>query len=300
MNPCQSPLKVFSKNEEKCKIVIYGLHDPETGELRYVGKTSVALDARLRRHLCDRHTTHKVNWIKSLLRKGLKPVIRAIEETTDGNWQVTEQRIIRECREKGYRLTNLDSGGRGGHIVEAEVREKMRLSQLRINKARREHYGGLAKSPATREKLRKNALGHSWNRGWTHSDKTKLLLSKLSLRHAPQTRLRMLGNTTITPAGRARLSEHRRRSAVLFNVSDDEWKTLTSKEVATKYGTSYSTANNYRWRHGKPKRVKPAETNRRCRLCGTTKPIGEFHRSGKHRRWECKSCAPAYKAPYRK
>ena len=49
---------------------IYSLSDPNTGEIRYVGKTYNQLRKRLYSHLNECKTgnkSHKINWIKSLL-----------------------------------------------------------------------------------------------------------------------------------------------------------------------------------------------------------------------------------------
>lgn len=47
---------------------IYGLHHPETNELRYIGQTVVALRARLRNHVWSAKNVseprHVLSWIK--------------------------------------------------------------------------------------------------------------------------------------------------------------------------------------------------------------------------------------------
>ena len=52
------------------KTFIYGLCDPETNEIRYIGKSNQP-KKRLQDHIysCERTVTHKNNWIKSLLNK---------------------------------------------------------------------------------------------------------------------------------------------------------------------------------------------------------------------------------------
>ncbi|MFT3866788.1 MAG: hypothetical protein QM729_21205 [Solirubrobacterales bacterium] len=61
------------------KYKLYGLHDPRTGNLRYIGKTVYSLPQRLASHikLASRTPSRKVcSWIIELKALGLKPEIR--------------------------------------------------------------------------------------------------------------------------------------------------------------------------------------------------------------------------------
>lgn len=98
-------------------IYIYVLFCPETGEPRYVGKCK-NLKFRLSAHLSKakgHHTDHHcANWIRALLRNGLKPVIQAVEELDDNaDWQAAEIAAIAKFREAGHDLTNGTAGGEG-------------------------------------------------------------------------------------------------------------------------------------------------------------------------------------------
>lgn len=67
------------------KIVkIYVLFDPrKPEEIRYVGKTVQQLKRRLSTHICDarnkRYKHHNCNWIQSLLKEGVEPIIEEID-----------------------------------------------------------------------------------------------------------------------------------------------------------------------------------------------------------------------------
>lgn len=66
------------------KFIIYGLQDPITFEIRYIGKSCSGF-SRIRRHFRDSEdkydkNKHKINWIKSLKNKGLLPNILIIQE----------------------------------------------------------------------------------------------------------------------------------------------------------------------------------------------------------------------------
>ncbi len=114
-------------------VFIYSLTDPKTKEIRYVGK---AVDCRRRfdSHLTDnRSSSHKHNWIKSLLSAGLKPeleVLEVIYNSDDRDWQDAERWWISYLRFIGCRLTNLDSGGKSGTMKPLESRIKMSLAKI--------------------------------------------------------------------------------------------------------------------------------------------------------------------------
>jgi hypothetical protein len=109
---------------------IYGLVDPRTGYIRYVGK-AVDPERRYNDHFSKFElspNTKKVNWIKSLLAQELKPSIILLEKTHSDAWREAERRWIAFYRSiPGYpELTNGTSGGDG-----AEKGSKHRPESLR-------------------------------------------------------------------------------------------------------------------------------------------------------------------------
>lgn len=121
---------------------IYTLSDPETKEIRYVGKCENP-HKRLREHLNDKRVCHKSSWIKNLKSKGKEPLINIVESCDDNNWQLRESFWIRKLRSDGFRLTNMNDGGLGGCSPSPEVIEKIRLSKI-----------GLKRKPFYTEKMR--------------------------------------------------------------------------------------------------------------------------------------------------
>src|SRR5689334_16351620 len=100
---------------------IYGLIDPRTDLLRYVGKSN---DPSLRyyRHLSDKSSTHKACWIKGLLKSGAAPRLIILDTVPAAEWQVYERDWI-ECFRSS--LTNITEGGIGAEVT-AETRLKQR------------------------------------------------------------------------------------------------------------------------------------------------------------------------------
>lgn len=117
-------------------IKIYCLKDPITNEIRYIGKTSIALHKRLSAHCKDKKPSYKKNWITSLKRKGLKPVIEIIEIAKEDNWAERERYWINFYKEKNYKITNISLGGTGlghGYKHSPEAIEKIRAASLKGN-----------------------------------------------------------------------------------------------------------------------------------------------------------------------
>lgn len=112
---------------------IYGLTDPRTDRIRYVGKADCP-ESRLGQHIADvlqgrcAYNPHKSNWVMQLHREGLQPGIRVLEVVRVDGWQEAEVRWIAALQEQGESLCNLTTGGEGGAFA-AEVRQKMAASQ---------------------------------------------------------------------------------------------------------------------------------------------------------------------------
>src|SRR5579885_3311453 len=90
------------------KTCIYGLVDPNTKEIRYVGKADDP-QARLKQHLQEKGDSEKHRWLGSLAEQGQIPELRILEEVALGPlylWEERERWWIAHLREQGARLTN--------------------------------------------------------------------------------------------------------------------------------------------------------------------------------------------------
>lgn len=111
---------------------IYGLVDPETKEIRYIGKSIRPIE-RLQNHMNDKSKCHRANWLQGLKKKGLKPelvIFEMIQGSNDWSWQESEKYWIKRGRALGWPLTNNTDGGDGVVNLPPETREKMRLTWL--------------------------------------------------------------------------------------------------------------------------------------------------------------------------
>jgi hypothetical protein len=118
------------KNNSQNKTVhIYALVDPNTREVRYVGKAN-DLGARMHLHLKSNthHNAAKNRWIASLLAEGLKPVVTVIEMVSFSKWQERERFWIAEFRRRGAVLTNTLPGGNGSGTVAERTRAALSVA----------------------------------------------------------------------------------------------------------------------------------------------------------------------------
>lgn len=178
-------------------VFIYALLDPETMEVRYIGKT-YNLNKRFREHCNSLRPSHKTSWIQSIKRLGKLPlleVIECIDDPHEQHWQSREVFWIEWFIKEGYRLTNLDGGGLSGTRPSAESRAKMSAKRRGIQKP--SHIRAILSesnrkriwSDVSREKLRQSNLGKTMKpetikkivasmKGKTHSKETKLKQSE--------------------------------------------------------------------------------------------------------------------------
>lgn len=140
--------------------VVYGLYDPVSDELRYVGKTVGSLATRLRNHVNDalskRKNTHAACWIRSL---SAAPVARVLEVAPPSALNKAERRWIKTMKQRGASLTNLTDGGEGTlgrtHSPEAiqKIRDRAKTKSPEMRQRMREAQLGKTATPETRAKM---------------------------------------------------------------------------------------------------------------------------------------------------
>jgi hypothetical protein len=155
--------------------LIYGLVDPRTLLVRYVGYSSTGV-RRPRQHRSAfelRKRTHKTAWIKSLLAEGLEYTIVVLEEVSSRDTLADAERFwIAFGRACGWPLTNLTDGGEGLLNPSDETRAKMRTSNLGQKRHARV---GQAIGAANRQRV------------WTIESRRKLGAAHLGRKRPPET-----------------------------------------------------------------------------------------------------------------
>jgi len=120
---------------------LYTLSEPETGEVRYVGVTHESLSTRLSVHIykSKKENNHRATWIRSLLKRGLRPVILQVMSGAGPSWKEAEIALIAHHRSIGTRLVNATDGGEGtlGFSPSPEQRRKISENTIKHHKGRK-------------------------------------------------------------------------------------------------------------------------------------------------------------------
>jgi hypothetical protein len=160
--------------------LLYILSSPG-GEIRYVGQTTKSLAERLKTHLKPSsliRKCHKSSWLKSLVDQGEIPDITLLQSFYN-HVDLDEAEIywIRELRERGFRLVNDATGGKGAKNLSPEARAKIgealkgRRASLETRARMRAAHKGKIHGPGTREKL------SAYRKGRLHSPETRVKMS---------------------------------------------------------------------------------------------------------------------------
>lgn len=156
---------------------IYDLIEPDTKEIRYVGKT-VNLTQRLRKHLymAEKENNHRAAWIKSLKAKGLKPEMCNVIEVS-GNGNQAEMERIALYQSYGIDLVNSTVGGDGPLGFRHTEEAKKRIGQASTGNTYRlgsKHSEEWKKSNSERMK------GNKFNLGRVRSEEERKVISQNS------------------------------------------------------------------------------------------------------------------------
>jgi len=163
------------------KVKIYKLIDPNSNEVRYVGKTITPLYDRLKVHIMQskrsQKPTYKEAWIKSLLKNDQRPIMELIEEVENDLWVEREVYWISYFKN----LTNLSKGGESGNLGcthSDELKAKLRDS---VKSIKGFYKSGLGRK-WTEEQKEKRRMKPAWNKGivgvFKASEETKRKMSE--------------------------------------------------------------------------------------------------------------------------
>lgn len=116
------------------EFLIYGLVDPRTSAVHYVGKSRSSL-RRPRKHgthLLKKDRSPKGEWVRALVAAGVRYEIRVLEEFGDGDMlNDAECFWIAQARALGWPLLNVKSGGVGGAGLQHTEQSKRRISEAK-------------------------------------------------------------------------------------------------------------------------------------------------------------------------
>lgn len=114
-------------------IVIYALRCPVSHRIRYIGKAS-HLSRRLSVHIhyakWSDDRSHKLSWIRWLLRQDLRPeILTLVNVPAAAHWQTIERFLIASARSLGFKILNIADGG---EYVKLTPEGKRRISENRL------------------------------------------------------------------------------------------------------------------------------------------------------------------------
>lgn len=254
------------------RFLIYGLVDPRTDEVRYIGRSSSGLNRpKSEASRLKYEPGHKSNWIASLQALGLTYGIRVLEESADAaSLNGMERYWIAQAKGLGWRLTNMTIGGEGatGAKRTAETRAKLAASKI-----------GKPKSTMTREKV-SAGLKAWWTSRTPEQRKRKPFteehLANLSRSHrghcpTPETRVKLALNWK----GRRHTAESRAKMSASLRLANAEGRRTGPKiitlELRAIYSAAAKKANARRW--GNPEAHAKASRT----LLGNTRGRGTKH-----------------------
>lgn len=192
-------------------VFIYGLIDPFTFKVRYIGKT-INLKQRFDRQMNERSNTHRCHWIQSLRKKGKKPTQVVLQQLNDDeDWQAAEIKWIAIAKKYGWDLVNGTDGGDGVLNVSGEGRARMLAT-----------WKGRKHKPETLLKLSASSKGR------VKPEKAKDIVSQ-----------KMKGRK-IEWADKLQVANRKFDDNLIGDVLDD-LKTMKVKDVAEKYGVHRTT-----------------------------------------------------------
>lgn len=182
---------------------IYTLTDPNTNEIRYVGKANNPKTRYYQHCRISTKKTHKTNWINKLLINKQKPIIEIIDTVPINEWIFWETYWISQFKAWGFNLVNNTHGGDGCTFG----------NQTSFKKGSVPKNKGVALTSEAKEHLRKINLGKKTN------DETKNKMSK-SQKKVIRTDFKLL----IESSGKTR-----------FKKGDSSWnKGLTNQKRKSK------------------------------------------------------------------
>jgi len=165
---------------------IYVLKDPDTQQVRYVGKSDCPRK-RLNQHNCLMYKkgTYLSSWLISLKTRNLKPIMEIIDIVDINNWKESEAVWIEFYKKQGCNLVNLTVGGEGCDGYRHSEENKIKMSKIQKDVWKR---GGKKYIPTfsgkkhTDESLKKMSLSQSGEKNHSYGKKVpeeiKIHLSK--------------------------------------------------------------------------------------------------------------------------
>jgi hypothetical protein len=182
------------------KFIVYGLCDPQTNTLEYIGKSCSGLK-RPNQHFSNTELNRKCkksSWVKSILAKGLVPTIEILEVCENAE-TLSDAEIfwIANILASGASLRNMSKGGNGGNTggwtkeSSIKLKESLKKSEKfkEANRKNGEKRKGIPRPAHVREALlsaRQSAICTEETKQLLRESRLKQDLTKLYSKEARQ------------------------------------------------------------------------------------------------------------------
>lgn len=157
------------------KVNIYTLSDPDTLEVRYIGKTVSKISYRLAAHISEtkanKSKSYRNSWISGILKRGKKPIIELLETVDNSLWRDYERYWISQFKTWGFDLVNMTDGGDG---ATNQIRTQESINKFKKTISKMIASGEIDYSERAK-KISKSSIGKKL------SEETKLKLRNINL-----------------------------------------------------------------------------------------------------------------------
>jgi len=233
---------------------VYGLYDPISEELRYVGQTTRTLRRRLAQHCGTQARLLQIpvgRWVAKLHESGLRPEIRALHLDLDTKAALDAceiEEIAKQRQLLGTKLLNVGAGGEGGSGPRSldsrrRMSEKMMGHSVSEETRRLCSINAAARRPEVKAKISASRKG----RPIPHDVRAKISASLVGRKFSDKTRTKM-GTASVArwndPALRERMlcagpKHHNFRQDIdTDKIGRLKAKGETPKQIAEKIGVS--------------------------------------------------------------
>jgi hypothetical protein len=184
------------------KFLVYGLRDPRTNEIRYVGKSTSGLGrpkAHFRESRRGDYDSHKSRWLRQLDAAGLRCEIVVLQACGNDSEAIAAERAWIAMGKPAGTLTNMTDGGEGrpgkGHRLSAEHCAKISAAHRAsaaiktAGRAWSEKARGKPRPPEVTEKMRRSLTGK--RRSQAAIDKQRATMLAKKWKHTPEVLARL-------------------------------------------------------------------------------------------------------------
>lgn len=203
---------------------IYGLFDPISNELRYIGKADNPKN-RLLKHIGEARRgvpNHKNNWIRSILKVGLLPCISILEEVPIENWKEYEVAWIAKFRTSGAELVNGTNGGDAGGVKRGNHTEEHKRKISESGKRRWEQRKALGYKMSDEARMKMSIAAKNRTDERREAVRQQMKGNKIHLGHkSPAVSEKMKSNKNMLGHTHSKETKQKMRESALSRVNDE-------------------------------------------------------------------------------